>query len=820
MSKNSEPDEEIYTKYQLLLAENIRLREQNSGLREENARLRELAGKAVTDAKAPPSPRAVVYCPVQTEAGTTNYSPEVKINLFRSLFRGRDDVYPVRWQNKKGRSGYSPACANEWDKSFCGKPKVKCGACKNRQLLPLTDQVVSDHLTGKHTIGVYPLLSDETCWFLAADFDKATWQDDCRAFLATCREMGVPAVLERSRSGNGGHVWIFFTQPVPASAARQIGSAVLTRTMQRRHQIGLDSYDRFFPNQDTMPEGGFGNLIALPLQRVPRGRGNSLFLDDKLEPYTDQWHFLSSMERMTPGDVESIVREAARTGSIIGVKRAVLDEDEEQSPWLLPPSKTTKEIRVSGPLPEEVRVTLGNMVYVEKSGLPSHLINGLLRLAAFQNPEFYKAQAMRLPVFGKPRVIACAEDFSRHIALPRGCFEEVVELLTVHGIRAKVVDERFAGIPIDVVFTGELTNLQPQATAALMAGDNGILLAATAFGKTVVGAWIIAARKVNTLVIVERKELMQQWREKVVEFIDLPPEHIGQIGDGKVTPTGVIDVAMIQSLHHKGTVDDLVGEYGQVIFDECHHVSAFTFEQVLKQAKAKYVLGLTATLVRKDGHHPIVMMQCGAVRFRFDAKQGAAARPFEHVVLPRTTRFMLPRDMVEPGIQEICSALVTDESRNNLICDDVAHAVAAGRSPLILTQRKEHVGHLAERLEGLARNVIVLQGGMGKKQRKAVAERLAGIPDGEERVIVATGRYIGEGFDDARLDTLFLVGPISWQGTLQQYAGRLHRLHEDKKVVQIYDYVDAGVPVLYRMYQKRVKGYNAMGYKVEENQPD
>jgi len=828
MDQGGERDDNIYFRYQQLLSENIRLREQNTLLRKENTLLREenallksnpvgkSGGESGTFARGDQ-----VHPPVA--AGTGGLAEKEKITLFRGLFRGREDVYPVRWENTKGASGYAPKCANEWKTDVCGKPRVKCGTCRNRHLLPLDDDAVRDHLTGRRTIGVYPLLPDDTCWFLAADFDKTTWREDCKAFLTTCKEVGIPAALERSRSGNGGHIWIFFTEPVTASAARQLGSAVLTRTMRRGYQMGLDSYDRFFPTQDTMPKGGFGNLIALPLQHGPRQKGNSVFLDDNLEPLKDQWGFLSSLRRMTPHEVDAVVREAARTGSILGVKRAP-DDDEEQSPWLLPPSKHKKDI-LPGPLPEQVRIMLGNMVYVAKEGLPGALVNRLLRLAAFQNPEFYKAQAMRLPVFRNkkiiPRIIACAEDFPAHIGLPRGCLDEVMDLLSIHGTRVKVMDERFPGIPLDVSFKGALDDLQAEAARMLLSADNGILLAATAFGKTVVAAWIIAARKVNTLVIVDSTKLLEQWREKLAEFLDLPPESVGQIGDNKTRPTGMIDVAMVQSLYRKGTntVDDLVGAYGQVIFDECHHVSAFTFEQVLKQAKARYVAGLTATLVRKDGLHPLVVMQCGPVRFRFGAKKGAAMRPFEHVVVPRITRFAPPGNVSEAGIQEICTALVRDDRRNRLICDDVLEVLAMKRSPLILAQRKEHVDRLAERLQGLVRNVIVLKGGMGKKERQAVADRMAAIPDGEERVIVATGRYVGEGFDDGRLDSLFLVGPVSWKGTLQQYAGRLHRPHQDKKVVRIYDYVDAGVPMLYRMYRKRVGVYKGMGYRVEESGP-
>lgn len=670
-------------------------------------------------------------------------------------------------------------------------------------------------LSGKHTIGVYPLLLDETCWFLAADFDKKTWQEDCAAFLETCREMGVSAALERSRSGNGGHVWIFFDSPVPASQARKLGCAILTRTMERRHQIGFDSYDRFFPNQDTMPKGGFGNLIALPLQNIPRRNGNSLFLDQDFKPYKDQWLFLSTIRKVQAGEAEAIVQEATRTGIVIGVRKSFTDTQEDEDPWTLPPSGMRVDTPVLGSLPDKVRIVQSNLIYIDKNCLPPAMINRLMRIAAFQNPEFYKAQAMRLPTFGKPRVIGCAEDYPRYIGLPRGCLDEVLELLTAYKIKVELTDERFAGSTIEVTFKGELNPLQQMAAKALLANDNGILSATTAFGKTVVAAWIIAARKVNTLVLVHRRQLMDQWKERLVAFLDMPSKSIGQVGGGKDKRTGILDVGIIQSLSRKSVVKDLVAEYGQVIIDECHHLSAYSFEKVLKQVKARYVYGLTATPVRKDGHHPIIMMQCGPIRFRVDAKKQAAVRPFEHIVIPRYTTFEMLHETSNPSIQEIYAALVGDERRNDLIFDDLLLALNAGRSPLLLTERTEHVDYFARRLKGFARNVIVLRGGMGKKQRKALTDQLAGIPDQEERVFISTGRYIGEGFDDARLDTLFLVMPISWRGTLQQYAGRLHRLHDNKRVVQIYDYVDVNVPVLMRMYEKRLKGYSAIGYRVK-----
>ena len=730
------------------------------------------------------------------------------MKLFRSLFRGRDDVYAVRWENRNGKTGYSPACRKVW-----GNPLQKQSA-DSKEYFPLTDQIIHDHLTGKLTAGIYPLLTDETCWFLVADFDKATWQDDVRAFLHTCAEWKVPAVLERSRSGRGGHIWIFFEAPLPAGLARKLGAAILTRTMEQRHQLGLDSYDRFFPSQDTMPKGGFGNLIALPLQHMPRGHGNSIFLDADFNPHPDQWVLLSCARRMAFAEVENVVREAERSGDLIGVRRSVTDDEQTEDPWTLPPSRKKKDETISGPLPAKVRVVRGNLIFVEKEGLPSAMLNRLHRLAAFQNPEFYRAQAMRLPTFGKPRVILCAEEFPEHVALPRGCLGEITVLLESHKIAVELDDQRFAGQPIEVTFHGQLRPGQQAAADAMLAHDDGMLSATTAFGKTVVAAWLIAARKVNTLVLVHRRQLLDQWRERLATFLNLPIKNIGQIGGGRRRPSGLVDVAVIQSLNRKQVVDDVVANYGHVIVDECHHISAVSFEQVLRQVKARYIIGLTATPQRKDGHHPIIVMQCGPIRHRVNAKEQALARPFKHFVIPRPTNFRLPPSTEKPEMHELYAALAGNKARNDLMCVDLLRSIKAGRSPILLTERTSQVDEFASRLTGLVKHIVVLKGGMGAKQRRAVAEQLTAIPDGEERVLLATGRYIGEGFDDARLDTLFLAMPISWRGTLQQYVGRLHRLHDSKREVIVYDYVDGCVPVLSAMYSKRVRGYEAVGYQI------
>ena len=748
----------------------------------------------------------------------TNRSPtRDKIALFRALFEGRPDVFPRRWENAgKGTSGYAPVCANEWQRGVCHKPRVRCGACPNQAFVPISDEAVEGHLRGRQTLGVYPMLPDDTCRFLVADFDKETWRRDAGAYLAACRAKGVPAALERSRSGNGAHVWFFFDEPLAASLARRLGAHLLTEAMERNPDIGFRSYDRFFPSQDTLPQGGFGNLVALPLQGGPRESGNSVFLDADFEPWPDQWSFLSGLARLSATEAATIVDEAGRRGGILGLRLPLDDEDEE--PWTAPPSRRRPLPAMTGALPGRIGAVLGDQLYVAREGLPPGLVNRLVRLAAFQNPAFYVAQAMRRSTLGTPRVVACAELLSHHIALPRGCREAMEGLLEELGIGLELRDERFAGRPVDTTFLGELTPEQAAAAAALLAHDTGVLAATTAFGKTVVAASLLAKRRANTLILVHRRQLMDQWIARLGAFLDLADSEIGRIGGGKRKPTGVVDVAVIQSLVHGDEVDDLVADYGHLIVDECHHLSAPGFEKVARRAKVKYVLGLSATVTRRDGHHPIVFMQCGPVRFRANAKAQAGQRPFAHRAVLRPTAFRLPAGIEpeRPPIQHVYAALSEDAVRNDMIFEDVLSALEAGRSPLVLTARKDHAEQLAERLGRFARNVLFLRGGMGVKQRGAVMRRLETIPDTEERVLVATGRYIGEGFDDARLDTLFLAMPVAWRGTLAQYVGRLHRLHPAKREVLVYDYADEAVPALQRMAQKRIRGYRNLGYSVEQ----
>ncbi|MBX3744747.1 MAG: DEAD/DEAH box helicase family protein [Verrucomicrobiae bacterium] len=747
-----------------------------------------------------------------------------KIELFRSLFRGREDVYPRRFESRRtGRSGYQPACGNEWVRGICEKPRIRCSECPHRRYLPVTGEVVRWHLSGRDAegapfvMGLYPMLADETCCVLVLDLDGEAWVEDAATLREVCRRQGLPVALERSRSGKGGHFWFFFEEAIPARLARSLGSALLTEAMDVRPDLGLGSYDRLFPNQDTLPRGGLGNLIALPLQREARDRGNSVFVDEALAAYPDQWAFLSGIQRLSRIEVERRVRKAEATDRVIGVVRAMPEPDETLEPWLRVPSRKRRDPPLTGPMPSRMELVLSDQIYLAKPALPPGLRNRLVRLAAFQNPLFYKAQAMRLPTAQLPRVVACAEDLPGHLGLPRGCLGDVEALLHSLGIEPVIRDERNAGCPIGARFQGTLREEQQEAAEALLRHDTGVLAATTAFGKTVVAAWLIAARGVNTLVLVHRRQLLEQWVERLATFLGVPAKDIGRLGGGRRRLTGVLDVALIQSLVRRDEVRDAVADYGHLVVDECHHLPAQSFERVARRAKARFVTGLSATVARRDGHEPIVFMECGPVRHRVDARQQAAVRPFTHEVLVRPTGFQ-PRESSEsdPGaaFRELIGALSRDAARNAMIRDDILGAVAAGRSVLVVTERTDHLEALAGGLREAVPHAVVLRGGLGRRALRDAMNGLSGVPDGKGLLLLATGSYIGEGFDDPRLDTLFLTMPVSWRGTVAQYCGRLHRLHDGKRAVRVYDYADLDIPVLSRMFDRRCRGYEAIGYTI------
>lgn len=718
---------------------------------------------------------------------------EGRVALFQSLFRGRSDVFATRWESTKtpGRAGWAPRCSNEWRPGTCFKPKVKCAECVSRQFVELTSTEIRRHLEGRQTIGIYPLLSDDTCWLVAIDLDGTSWRDDVGALREIASDLEIPVLVERSRSGDGAHVWVLFSEPVSACVARSVGSLLLTRAMARQ-AIAMSSYDRLFPNQDTMPTGGFGNLIALPLQRQRRSQGCTVFLGEDLEPYADQWAYLAAVQRLPASRALEVAAEAERAGGALGLQPAP-----DSGARTLSPTH-------AAPLPQGIQVRLADRVQIPTASLPPDIRDRLVRVAAFPNPVFFERERARLSTHKTPRVIACHESAAGDLLLPRGCLDRVIAELEGYGVKVGVVDGRSHGTAITASFSGKLSGDQRAAVAALAKHDIGVLVAPPGAGKTVVATALIAARCRSTLVLVHRRPLLDQWIARLGEFLGIAPDCIGTTID-KAGSSG-IDVVMIQSLARREP-DDLT-RYGHVIVDECHHVPAFTTERVLRSLPARMVTGLTATPERRDGHHPIVTMQCGAVRHTITATTQVETAT-RRVLFAREPPFDVTTLPPDPGIQEVLSAVAADRNRTERIATDVLGELAEGRFPLVLTERREHLDALAELVAADTDRVAVLHGGIGKRARRRVDELLASPGP---RAVLATGRYIGEGFDDSRLDTLMLAMPIAWKGTMTQYAGRLHRHHEAKHEIRVIDYVDHAVPVLRRMFAKRQRAYAALGY--------
>ena len=765
---------------------------------------------------------------------------KIASDFFMMFCRGRKDVYDLRYTNPKtGKNGYYSQCFNRWDRGchIQKKDGVRCKDCELRAYKPVTLPLIKAHMNGtdpngNDVVAIYPMLENNLCQLLVFDFDNHAkgaeqedyaniddgWKEEINALRRICKNLDVDAVVERPRSGRGAHLWIFFKEMVPARLARRFGFALLEKGAESVNLKSFKYYDRMIPTQDALPEGGLGNVIALPLQGMALKSGNSAFIDENWNAYEDQLNVLAGTRRLTRQGIEDYLSLWYSTGSIS-------EDNGTDAPW-----DKNSEIE-AGSVKGVVRIVLADRIYIDSTGMSNKTKRQLRRMATFSNKQYFQNQAMDMPNYDESRFIYLGSDEGKYIVLPRGLREEILKKFDNAGISYKIEDKRTKGQELNISFRGELRESQIPAVETMLENETGILHAATAFGKTVVCCDMIARRGISTLILVDRADLMNQWIKRLEEFLDIDeelPEYqtktgrtrkrkslIGNLQGAHDTLTGIVDVAMIRSLKKKDGFHPKLKEYAQVYFDECHHAASDSAIEVLQEINAKYVYGVTATPKRGDGKEKINEFLLGPIRYRFTAKDRAEEQNINHLVYPRFTRTVKPHHLSKtPYGNDAYELIRNNDVRDEQIIRDVADCVQAGRTPVVLTKYVDHAKKLSERLKTYADRLILLTGANGTKARRAQVEELNKVDNSDSLILVGTGSLLGEGFDFPRLDTLFMATPVSGENVVEQYVGRLNRDYDGKENVIVYDYVDSHIPKFDKMYSARMKAYKKIGYEL------
>lgn len=729
-----------------------------------------------------------------------------KVAIFMDYFKPRMDVYEKRYfSNKQNKFGWAIACLNEFQNG-CNKGKI-INACKNcpiKKLAPLTKEVIFDHFKGKNKnlgIGAYPLLKDNTCYFLAMDFDEETWFEDMYSVYKIATRYKLEPVMERSGSGLGGHLWFFFSTNIKGSLVRRFGEFLLQEAMKIDSNLSFKSFDRMFPNQDYLPEGEFGNQIAFPLRYDSYKQGDTTFINEFQQAYSNPIEYLSTRKKISPEEIEKIL-------------------DNIENDYFFDNEQLRFNLDITQKYVEQIKGFENRMLMIEKKDLNSLTYNTIKRIASMYNPAYFKLQRLHKPIYYKttPRILSYYEEDDTYIYVPRGLKDKLSSIF--NETKIEIEDNTTNGHSIDVSFKGNLKPEQVPVVNKMIKYDMGVLKAAPGFGKTIIGIYLISYFKVNTLVIVPTKQIQDQWLERINSFLNYPKafkkedEFICIYNGSKKRTNKNIDIAIAASLTRLENLDKFLNGYGMIIVDECHRAPSNTFTHILRNASSKRIYGLSATLEREDGLEKVIYMFCGTKRYERSLAQMKGSYQFSQVLIPRMTNSIILNKKAH--FVDICNELVKDMARNQLIFKDILQEYKQGSKIIVLSDRKEHLSLLEEMLSKAIDHVFIMTGEQNKKTRDLTMRQIKELDFNNSYVLLATSTLLGEGFDLPELRTLFLTMPISGESRLTQYTGRIQRNDEGKDVVKVYDYVDVQIPMMQTMFHKRLKYYQNIGYGIYE----